>query len=147
MGDGMMLSEGTVNQTAWMLSRAYLLNGREDYLKPANKREGLVHQYGFNKEKRAWYANVAKDSSAYHRPLAYWWTQAYGGMFNLNLYRIDKQDIHLDNFRQGSDFWDKYFLDKRDGDTFQGVSLSGEPIDTVKQIHTRLPFTIWKIPC
>lgn len=134
------VKEQTVNEintghnieTAWMLLRAYLLNGRRDYLDAANKLSEQVHQYGFNKESGAWYANFAKESSADHRPLAYWWTQAYGGMFNLNLYRIDKKDSRLDVFRKGSDFWDKYFLDKKDGDTFQGVSLSGEPIDPVK---------------
>lgn len=119
-------------ETAWMLLRAFLLNGRKDYLDSAKQLSDKVHQYGFNKESGAWYANFAKDNSAEHRPLAYWWTQAYGSMFNLNMYSLDKNPERLEVFSKGSDFWDKFFLDKKDGDTFQGVSLSGEPIDPVK---------------
>lgn len=119
-------------ETAWMLLRANLLNERIDYLNAAKKLSEKVHQYGFNKETGVWYANVAKDNSENHRELAYWWTQAYGGMFNLTQYQIEKKDSYLENFRKGSDFWDKYFLDKQDGDTFQGVSLTGDPVDPVK---------------
>lgn len=119
-------------ETAWMLLRAYLLNGRKDYLESAKQLSDKVHQFGFNHDSGVWYANFAKDNSTEHRTLAYWWTQAYGGMFNLNMYGLDKNPVRLEVFSKGSDFWDKFFLDKKDGDTFQGVSLNGDPVDPVK---------------
>lgn len=131
-GSGTEVNIGHNIEAAWMSLRTYLLNGKKAYLAATNRLAGMVHQYGFNRHTGVWYANVSKDSSSNHSPISYWWIQAYGNMFNLNLYRVDHQPVRLENFRKGAHFWDAHFLDKTKGDIYQGVSLSGEAIDPVK---------------
>lgn len=119
-------------ETAWMYLRLYLLAQDEKFLAEAKKLGNKVEQFGFNASNGCWYAYVAKLNPSLHSDLSYWWIQAYGNMYNLIFYSIEPQQKRLDDFRKGAEFWDTFFVDKQNGDTYQGVNVAGEPVDPVK---------------
>lgn len=119
-------------ETAWMLLRLYRLTGENKYLTQAKQLGENIERFGYYKDKGCWYANVSRENPELHSDLSYWWIQAYGNMYHLFWYSIDRKNARLAYFQKGASFWDKYFIDKSAGDAFQGVSVSGEPKDPVK---------------
>ena len=119
-------------ETAWMYLRLYLLTRDEKFLAEAKRLGAKIEQFGYNPANGCWYANVAKDLPSQHSDLSYWWIQAYGNMYNLIWYSIDGQQKRLHDFSKGAKFWDTFFVDKQNGDTYQGVNVAGEPVDPVK---------------
>jgi mannobiose 2-epimerase len=119
-------------EVAWTLLRLYMINQREGYRTQAKALADRIHQYGFNPSSGVWYATIANQQSDMHSQYSYWWIQAYGQMFDLCLARLYPEGGYVDSFRKGAQFWDSYFLDKQRGDTYLGVTETGEVTDDRK---------------
>lgn len=119
-------------EVAWTLLRLYMINQREDYRVQAKTLADQIHQFGFNSSSGMWYATIGNQQSEAHSKFSYWWIQAYGQMFDLCLARLYPESGYVVSFSKGAQFWDSYFVDKQRGDTYLGVTETGEVTDDRK---------------
>jgi mannose/cellobiose epimerase-like protein (N-acyl-D-glucosamine 2-epimerase family) len=122
---------GHNQEVVWMFYRLYLLTGKKEYLDSTDIITGNIYKWGSG-ENGVWYTAVGRLDPVLHVDFSYWWIQAYGNMFDLFLYRITNDKQYLDHFKKGADFWNKYFIDKKYGDTYVGVFLDGNIKDNNK---------------
>lgn len=119
-------------ETAWVLMRLYQLTHESSCLDPVTMiREDLAEK-GFDPIRGFWYKGLARQNTEEHDDFTYWWIQAYGNMFNLMLYRIDEDPRHVRDFEKGARLWDEQFIDRKYGDTYMSVGLTGEEKDARK---------------
>ncbi|MBZ5856824.1 AGE family epimerase/isomerase [Flavihumibacter profundi] len=112
-------------EIAWTLLRLYLLNGNVDYLRAGKAMADRLHQYGISSRYGIWPAGIGRQNPSQHTNYTYWWIQAYGNMFNLYLARVYPEKDYAASFKKGAEFWDKYFLDKKNGDTYFSLMEDG----------------------
>lgn len=119
-------------EAAWCLARLYRLNGRDRYLEASRILTDSLHRYGFNSHNGFWYYATGNESPEHHSDFTYWWIQAYGNMFELFMGGLQPDVGHLENFRLGASFWDRYFIDSEKGDTHFSVMEDGTVQDRQK---------------
>ena len=119
-------------EVAWSLLRLYLLNNRNDYLKAGLSLSERLHQHGFDEQTGFWFATIGNQDPSLKSDFTYWWIQAYGLMFDLCLQRVEPEGNYMESFKKGAAFWDRYFLDKKNGDTHLSVLRDGTPSDIRK---------------
>ncbi len=122
---------GHNQEVVWMFYRLYLLTGKNEYLDKAKIITEKIYKWGFC-DNGAWYTGVGRTNPSLHTDFSYWWIQAYGNMFDLFLYKNTGDEKYLDHFKKGADFWNKYFIDNKYGDTYTGVYLDGTIKDGTK---------------
>ncbi|MFD2201246.1 AGE family epimerase/isomerase [Shivajiella indica] len=113
-------------ELAWMLVRAYLLNGNAEYLSSAKALSDSSHRYGFNDKSGIWYGGIGNTNPEKQSDFTYWWIQAYGLMFDLCLTSLSEKEPYVQSFLKGADFWENYFMDRVKGDSHLAVSETGE---------------------
>ena len=109
----------------WTLLRLHLLTGNESYKEKALQLYPHLYEAAFNEETGAWHHNFSMANSDEKAESTPWWVQAYGNMLELYLYRITEDQIHLNRFKRGADFWNTYFVDKEYGATYLSVGIDG----------------------
>lgn len=119
-------------EIAWTLARLHLLNGNTDYLQVVKFLADSLHQYGFSPKNGTWFTGISRQNPKQHTAYTYWWIQAYGNMFDLYLHQFFPEDDYPASFSQGAAFWDKYFLDRKNGDTYLSVMENGAVKDAQK---------------
>jgi mannobiose 2-epimerase len=122
--------EGEINvghniEVAWMLLRCYLLTGKPEQLEAAKRITAKIESAGVFNSSNIWLTTTSRFWSRYGTD-TYWWVQAYGNMYNQYLFHIFKKDKYIHEFQRGAAFWDSAFMDKKHGDTFFSVGLSGK---------------------
>jgi cellobiose epimerase len=109
-------------ELAWMLVRAYMLNGNADYLSTGKALSDNIHRYGFHEKSGIWYGGIGNANPKMHSDFTYWWIQAYGLMMDLCLTSLGEKEPYVQSFLRGADFWENYFMDRIQGDTHLAVS-------------------------
>ncbi|MCC5939590.1 MAG: hypothetical protein JJU34_20085 [Lunatimonas sp.] len=87
-----------VGELAWMLVRAYLLNGNNAYKTSALALSDSIHRCGFNAESGIWYAGISRSRPELYSDFSYWWIQAYGLMMDLCLISLGDVEHGLLNY-------------------------------------------------
>ncbi|MFN5423564.1 MAG: AGE family epimerase/isomerase [bacterium] len=119
-------------ETAWMLLKTYGFTGKKEYLNTAKTLSEKIYESGVSKDKRFWYTGVGLNNPALHTETAYWWIQAYGNMFDLYWHHFSGDNNYIKGFEKGASFWDRYFIDRKHGDTYTGVDSNGIVKDATK---------------
>lgn len=119
-------------EIAWILMRLRLLANDPSDEPIAEALGQNLRQYGFSEETGIWFTNIKKEDPGAHDDFTYWWVQAYGNMYNLCSFRTSGKEVSLSDFEKGARFWDSYFIDRKNGDTFFSVLQSGEIKDSIK---------------
>ena len=119
-------------EAVWMFYRLSLLTGKNEYIDSTNVITEKIFKWGYKPETGAWLHATGRVDPSIHGESIYWWIQAYGNMFSLFQYRITNDHKYLDIFEKGAQFWNKYMIDKKYGDTYLSVYADGKPKDTKK---------------
>ncbi len=119
-------------EVAWMLLRLAMLNDAEKMPETALQLEDSLFAKAFKKETGLWHTTLGRKDPGITNDFTYWWIQAYGNMYSLCSYRISGNKERLDQFIKSAGFWDRYFLDRENGDTYTSVNLTGEAKDSTK---------------
>ena len=119
-------------EVAWMLLRLTMLNGTGGIPETARQLEDLLYAATFREETGLWLTTLGRRDPRITDDFTYWWIQAYGNMYSLCSYRISGNKERLDHFIKGAEFWDSYFLDRDNGDTFTSVYHNGVAKDSTK---------------
>lgn len=127
-------------EIVWTLLRLHLLTGNESYKEKALEIYPQLYEVTFNEETGAWHHNFSMANNAEKADSTPWWVQAYGNMLELYLYRITEDQIHLDRFQQGADFWNNYFIDKEYGAAYLSVRIDGEIENGNKAVRSKTSY-------
>lgn len=119
-------------EVAWMLLRLAMLNGTGEMPETARQLEDSLYAATFRKETGLWLTTLGRKDPGITDDFTYWWIQAYGNMYSLCSYRFSGNKERLDHFIKGAEFWDSYFLDRDNGDTFTSVCHNGVAKDSTK---------------
>lgn len=119
-------------ETAWMLMKTYGFTGKLEYLDAARLLSEKIYAWGCIPDKRFWFTGVGLKDPSLHTETAYWWIQAYGNMFDLYWHHFSGDSSYLKGFEKGASFWDRYFIDRKYGDTYTGVDSNGVVKDATK---------------
>ena len=119
-------------EVAWILMRLRLLNNNPSYLRTVNDLEQNFRKYGYAEANGFWFTSIEKANPENHDDFTYWWVQAYGNMYHLCSFRTSGKEVFLSDFGKGARFWDSFFIDRKDGDTFFSVLQSGQVKDSIK---------------
>lgn len=127
-----LINVGHNLEVAWMLLRLAMIKDTNKMPKTALQLEDSLYAKAYVKETGFWHTSLGRKDHAVNDDFTYWWIQAYGNMYSLCSYKISGNMERLDQFRKGAEFWDKYFLDRKNGDTYTSVSITGEVKDSTK---------------
>jgi mannose/cellobiose epimerase-like protein (N-acyl-D-glucosamine 2-epimerase family) len=127
-------------EIVWTLLRLHLLTGNESYKEKALELYPRLYEVTFNEQTGAWHHNFSMANNAVKANSTPWWVQAYGNMLELYLYRITEDQIHLDRFQQGADFWNNYFMDKEFGAAYLSVGIDGEIENGNKAVRSKTSY-------
>ncbi len=112
-------------KTGWVLTRLYGLTGDKKYLDAALKiAEGQV-KYTWDKKYHGWFFHFQSDTPEDVTETKDWWTQEEGNNLMITLSPHKKE--YLKYFEQGAQFWDKYFIDRKNGECYQALTRKGKP--------------------
>lgn len=117
-------------EAAWMWSRLYRLNGREDYLEAAQKLSAGLAAYGYVTEPGMWAAQATL--SGHPGSYTYWWIQAYGLLFDVYQFKTTAIEPFIKRFERSAKFWDQSFIDQTYGDTYYSVNQDGSVKESIK---------------
>jgi len=114
--------------------RLYQLTGDRTYLEHGKALGEQTIRWGWDSDRGGWHVSIGKEPP--HRPeeppMVHWWIQNYGSFLFLQLYHLTQDNSYLDQFRKGTAFWNRYFLDREFGGVFMSVSPEGSLIDERK---------------
>ncbi len=119
-------------KTGWVLMRAYNLTGDKKYLEAAQKIAKAQIKYTWDEKYGGWFFRFQRDDPSMAEMEKDWWTQEEGNMLMLNLYRHTAGRDYLDKFKKSAEFWDKFFIDRKNGECWQGLSREGEVVKKIK---------------
>jgi mannose/cellobiose epimerase-like protein (N-acyl-D-glucosamine 2-epimerase family) len=119
---------------AWNLMRMNSLRPKEEYVALAEKIATLVPEHGADRQRGGWFDVVERVVGAdqkFHR-LAWhdrkaWWQQEQGILAYLILHGILGKEEYLRFSREGSAFYNAYFLDVEAGGIYFNVLANGNP--------------------
>jgi len=121
-----LVNSGHNLEVAWMFLRLAMLEKGNEYGSISHSMEERGIFNAFDRKSGIWYALLEKDDLTRHENFTYWWIQAYGNMYNLISYRFFGDESRIADFQMGADFWDRYFIDRKHGDTYMSVENSGK---------------------
>lgn len=127
-----LINVGHNLEVAWMLLRLAMIKDAGKMPETALQLEDSLFAKAYMKETGLWHTSLGRKDPGITDDFTYWWIQAYGNMYSLCSYRISGNIERLDQFRKGAEFWDRYFLDRKNGDTYTSVSMAGVAKDSTK---------------
>lgn len=119
-------------EVAWMLLRLAMINDTGKVPETALQLEDSLFAKAFKKETGLWLTTLGRKDPCISDDFTYWWIQAYGNLYSLYSYRISGNKERLDQFIKSAGCWDRYFLDRLNGDTYTSVYLTGAAKDSTK---------------
>ena len=119
---------------AWNLTRIYNLKPEDGYIGLAERIAGVMPEHGMDKQRGGWYDVVERvlgpgetvHRFAWHDRKA-WWQQEQGILAYLILAGTRKDDQYLRHAREGSAFYNAWFLDQEAGGVYFNVLANGLP--------------------
>jgi mannose/cellobiose epimerase-like protein (N-acyl-D-glucosamine 2-epimerase family) len=130
--DASEISIGHNIETSWMLLKNYLLTSNENQKQAGLNIAFKIKEAGVFNENNVWLGTADRTDLSRRANDTYWWIQAYGNMVSLYLYKVTGDKKYLDDFKKGSDLWDRCFLDRKHGDTFFRIDSAGNMLDATK---------------
>ncbi len=119
-------------KTGWILTRMYNLTGDKKYLDTADRIAAAQMKYLWDGKYGGWFFRFMADDPKNFEDQKDWWTQEEGNMLMLNMYNKTGKKDYLEKFRKCALFWDKNFLDKKNGECYGELLRSGEPMSRKK---------------
>lgn len=111
-------------EVSWMLIRLYAITGNPSYKERAEALYERLNKYAF-RPNGAWLHKMALTDTGAYSETTNWWIQAYGNMLQPPMYRYENNPATLDNFKKGSAFWNRAFVDEQYGGTVLSATLDG----------------------
>lgn len=119
---------------AWNLMRMNSLRPKDSYVELAEKIAGLVPDHGTDRQRGGWYDvvdRVLEPGQTFHRFAWHdrkaWWQQEQGILAYLILHGVLGKDEYLQYAREGSAFYNAFFLDVEEGGIYFNVLANGQP--------------------
>ncbi|MCA8909526.1 MAG: AGE family epimerase/isomerase, partial [Rhodospirillaceae bacterium] len=119
---------------AWNLMRMHSLRGKDTYKDLAEKIAATIPDHGCDRQRGGWYdvvERVLEPGQKFHRYAWHdrkaWWQQEQGILAYLILHGVLKNDDHLRYAREGTAFYNAFFLDTDSGGVYFNVLSNGEP--------------------
>jgi mannose/cellobiose epimerase-like protein (N-acyl-D-glucosamine 2-epimerase family) len=119
---------------AWNLMRMNSLTPKQEYVTLAEKIGDLMPEVGCDQQRGGWYdmvERVKQEGEDFHRYVWHdrkaWWQQEQGILAYLILHGINKQPEYLKQAREGTAFYNAFFLDHDDGGVYFNVLANGVP--------------------
>ena len=119
---------------AWNLMRMNSLRGKDGYVELAEKIATLIPDHGTDRQRGGWFDvvdRVLEPDQKFHRFAWHdrkaWWQQEQGILAYLILHGILGKDEYLQFAREGSAFYNAFFLDVDEGGIYFNVLANGNP--------------------
>jgi mannose/cellobiose epimerase-like protein (N-acyl-D-glucosamine 2-epimerase family) len=119
---------------AWNLMRMQSLKPKDTYVGLAEKIAQIIPDHGADRQRGGWYdvvERVLKPGQKFHRFAWHdrkaWWQQEQGILAYLILNGVLKKDDYLRFAREGTAFYNAFFLDVDSGGVYFNVLANGEP--------------------
>ena len=119
---------------AWNLMRMNSLTPKQEYVTLAEKIGDLMPEVGCDQQRGGWYdmvERVKQEGEDFHRYVWHdrkaWWQQEQGILAYMILHGINKQPEYLKQAREGTAFYNAFFLDHDDGGVYFNVLGNGVP--------------------
>lgn len=119
---------------AWNLMRMQSLKPKDEYVALAKKIAEVMPQFGTDRQRGGWYDVVERllgDGETFHRFAFHdrkaWWQQEQGILAYFILHGILGNPEYLKEAREGTSFYNSYFLDHDDGGVYFNVLANGNP--------------------
>lgn len=119
---------------AWNLMRMYSLKDKDAYVALAEKIAGLMPEHGCDRQRGGWYDVVERElpqGQRFHRYAWHdrkaWWQQEQGILAYLILAGVLGREEYLRYAREGSAFYNAFFLDTDSGGVYFNVLANGLP--------------------
>lgn len=119
---------------AWNLMRMHSLRPKETYVTLAEQIGGLMPDHGADRQRGGWYdvvERVLEPGQQFHRYAWHdrkaWWQQEQGILAYLILNGVTQKDDYLRYAREGSAFYNAFFLDTDAGGVYFNVLANGQP--------------------
>ncbi len=119
-------------KTGWIMMRMYNLTGDKKYLETAQKIAAAQMKYMWDNKYGGWYFRFLADDPKSYEDQKDWWTQEEGNMLMLNMFNNTRDNKYLDKFVKCAQFWDKNFLDKKNGECYAELTRDGKPMSRKK---------------
>lgn len=119
---------------AWNLMRMNSLRGKDSYVALAEKIATLIPEHGADRQRGGWYdvvERVLDPGQKFHRYAWHdrkaWWQQEQGILAYLILNGVLGKEEYLRYAREGSAFYNAFFLDVEEGGIYFNVLANGHP--------------------
>lgn len=119
---------------AWNLMRMQSLKPKDTYVGLAEKIAQTIPDHGCDRQRGGWYDVVERvlgPGQKFHRFAWHdrkaWWQQEQGILAYLILHGVLKKDDYLRFAREGTAFYNAFFLDVDSGGVYFNVLANGEP--------------------
>lgn len=119
---------------SWNLMRMNSLKGKESYVALAEKIAALIPDHGADRQRGGWYdvvERVLEPGQKFHRYAWHdrkaWWQQEQGILAYLILNGVLGKEEYLRYAREGSAFYNAFFLDVEEGGIYFNVLANGLP--------------------
>jgi mannose/cellobiose epimerase-like protein (N-acyl-D-glucosamine 2-epimerase family) len=119
---------------AWNLMRMNSLRSKDAYVDLAEKIAQLIPDHGTDRQRGGWYdvvERVLDPGQTFHRYAWHdrkaWWQQEQGILAYLILHGVVGKDEYLKHAREGSAFYNAFFLDTEEGGIYFNVLANGQP--------------------
>lgn len=119
---------------AWNLMRMNSLRPKEEYVALAEKIANLIPDHGTDRQRGGWYdvvERVVEPGQTFHRFAWHdrkaWWQQEQGILAYLILHGVLGKEEYLKYAREGSAFYNAFFLDVEEGGIYFNVLSNGHP--------------------
>ncbi|MCB9959410.1 MAG: AGE family epimerase/isomerase [Rhodospirillaceae bacterium] len=119
---------------AWNLMRMHSLRAKDTYKDLAQKIAATIPDHGCDRQRGGWYdvvERVLDEGQKFHRYAWHdrkaWWQQEQGILAYLILHGVLKEDDYLRFAREGTAFYNAFFLDTDSGGVYFNVLSNGEP--------------------
>ena len=127
-------------EVVWLLLRLYHFTDDSAYRQKALKLNGPLTRQAFDSTTGAWYHKLPVNTSQKAEREASWWVQAYANMTQLYLYRVTGYDRYLKRFRKGAGFWNRVFVDNKNGGTILKATFHGSVQKGAKAVRTKTAY-------
>lgn len=126
-------------EVAWIWLRLYAMTGQTTYKQKAEQLYRQLHNHAF-KSSGAWLHKMGLTNPDQHLQTTAWWIQAYGNMLQLSMYGYGDHPKSLDEFKKGSSFWNRAFVDDKYGGTVLSATLGGKIDRGDKAVRTKTSY-------
>lgn len=119
---------------AWNLMRMHSLRAKDTYVDLATRIAATIPDHGCDRQRGGWYdvvERVLEPGQKFHRYAWHdrkaWWQQEQGILAYLILHGVLKNEEYLKYAREGTAFYNAFFLDTISGGVYFNVLSNGHP--------------------